>query len=218
MKKVFFIGICLFLLTGCSAEYDLTLEKDTFKESFYLYDTKTIFLDHAKTQKGIEKVSAEMFKLEQTRTDFKRTLKQELSQAGYIYETEFKVNNYDNWPTIASACYDDFKITNGKKLTIDTSKAFKCYQTFPYTEDVTIRFKTDYKIIKSNADSVTGDTHIWKITKDNKDNKPLHIEILLKEENKLFTTKRILIFSGIVLIGGIFYLIIQKSKKNNSFT
>lgn len=213
--------IFLLLLSGCEANYTLTIAEQTLKEDVYLNTSVTSFLEKTSTQAGIDEIADKMFTLEKGFSNFTKNFVYTASDAGYRYQTNFSIEKKD-WPTIVSSCYDDIEIENdGNYLSITTSNRFLCYQKYPDLKDVHVTINSRYKIVDSNADQVTEDSLTWDIKKSEQNDKILYAKVELKKpiasENGKGNMVVPSIVIGILIIGTIIFFLTKKAKQNNSF-
>ena len=160
-----------------------------------------------------------MYKLEKNNNIFKKEFKYNDSNAGYEYNSTFK-DNVKSLPTIAKKCYESININkNDNTLIIQTSNEFLCYDKFNYLNNVNIKFKTNYKILDSNADEINNNELTFKINNNVKDYKPIYIKLELKNVIKKQNNNIPLIFTiiTIAIIVSILIFVYIKRKKNNEF-
>lgn len=217
MKKVIFLLFVL-LVSGCSANYNLEISNDSFKENINVKIEKSL-IPTTTTQSEIEiddpitpflndKHSA-LF------SDRKAYYKKKVVDFGnyvdvtmkYNYTSkEFKDSNSLN------LCFDDFVFEEDDTYYIHAYGTFYCL----YTESVNINIKTNNKVVKTNATSVNGNVYTWEINSLNSNNVDIELEV-----SKGFPWKKVLLYGIITIIGGtiigysIFY-VYKKNKDNNS--
>ena len=229
IKKI--ILICtLFILTGCSVEYNLTINEDLSVKEKVIANENTNRMEAMTKSKGDNAVNYiyNMFKRDDKKVSIstKNTSKNTYTT---VVKTHKNIENYSK----------DFKSDVFEKVNIikeDNVVTFTANQTKPlgknqsYSliyDDITIRMYVPFKVIENNATSVSGNTYIWKIKNDGKLN---FIKIKYNEEmkkntfsikinNKIFNIDYAIIgISGIILVLLIiFVVVVIKNKKNNSF-
>lgn len=218
--------ICLlftFLLFGCSATYDLDIDKELkINESLNLslssdtdYSKLSEFNSNLPVDINVDDVEA--FNNKKNDIDYfdiKKSLDSNLISFNYDY---LDYNNLDS-DRIINTCYDYFSLVNKNdndnyKLILSTSKKFNCFDLYDNLDDVTINISTKKKVYDNNADSVNGNTYTWYINKDTKDDAAISIVMDGSIDKSLsFFEKNILfiIILGVLFIGLIIYLIIKK--------
>jgi hypothetical protein len=142
------------------------------------------------------------------------------------YKFSLKQNyNFDEYSSGARAreCYDTINVvkTSGGYY-ISSSDVFGCLiYMYQDVDNVEVRITSDYKTIKSNADKIDGNTHIWKINNSNFKNKKIELDLERKEEEYVpYQSKylaNVLIIFGVIIaiISSILAIIFFKNKKAN---
>ena len=231
MRKYIFVLLVLsLLLAGCSAEYNLEIDEDSFKESVNIYYPKSEF-----TKAEINNIVASKTPITQDfdQIEFYNNSVKENSQnyivnENYIHSIDTISDSY-----IITTCYSGNVIKKEyDKLIIETEDEFGCI--YADAEDdseegmdvgvsvdhAVINITTKLKVISNNADTVNNNTYTWNIDKENYQNKPIYMEIQLDERNQIVGAFQIqlgLILLAVILIFGcIFFYLNKKSKKNNS--
>lgn len=179
-QKVLFV-MSIFILTGCSATYNLEISTKGFQENIIVNSTSVteneFFVEYpyeayygGKENEGnrMEKIEGQEYYNSKLTTNEKglKTLKynylfseEEFNKANSIYMTSFEnfiMRRYD---------HDN----NGKKdyMIISTSDDFSWFENNQDLEKVEINITCHYEIISSNADKVNNNTHTWYLDKDN---------------------------------------------------
>ncbi len=190
MKKLILFIIMILTLTGCTVNYELTIDKDSIKENILINAederdndllreyTKPVeaFIDSPQNSDGDEEIpGVEYYKMNKTSDEFGNY------HLNLTYD--FQLNDFkkdfiiDN--SVSSFYYDN---DNGE-LNISTGlniKAFNLYNGID-SLNIKINFSNDYEIIDSNAQNRNGNTLTWYITYD--DHKKSSINLKLKEKN-----------------------------------
>jgi len=219
IKKSLTISFLLLVLTGCSANYRITVNKDNIEENIYLNTNEQTFSKLDEEPDKLESVVREMVAFEKNNENFELNFKNFNTTAGYEYTTKFKPKSM-SWPTIANECYNNINIDkDDSTLTITTSNEFLCYEKYTYLKDVKITLNTDLKVESHNADSAKDNTYTWNISKQNSVFKPLEITFKLNTrviKKNEFPYMIVLSGLGIALIIG--SVIFFKSRgQNNKF-
>lgn len=228
-NKIKILTICLlFLLCGCSVEYDLSINKDlTVSESV----TAKEITNRMNSRTGLDTDSSvnylyNMFKREGLDTT--------ISKVESDNETIATVNGYHNSLEDYASNFtsDVFKkadiSTNGDivSLSFDQTKALlsNSPRTLVYDE-IVVKIEVPFKVIEHNADSVNKNTYTWNIKKDKTlknikisfDKKQVKEELKVKLFNNTFSIKFEFIAVGAILliILIIVCIVFINNKKNN---
>ena len=131
-------------------------------------------------------------------------------------------NSFKKMPGIAT-CYKNFSILENENqdgVILSTSNKNLCFDTYDILEEITVRLKTNHEVESHNADEVVDGEYIWKINKNNYNNKSIQINLLNKTHKKFDFRLLILLGSAILVIVGIIGIIVMsvyvKSRKVNS--
>lgn len=230
MKKIkrIFIVLIMFLLCGCSVEYNLDIFSDnTIKESV-VAEEKT---NRMKINTGLDETSSveylyDMFKREgydthiKTKTDGDNTIS---TVIGYYDSIEKYSENFtsDLFEKVDITTKDDIVTLNMNQtvqLTDDTSSSL-------VYDSVTINIKLPFKVISNNADKVKNDTYTWYVSKD-EDLKNISISydksvnknektVKIGNSSIRVKVKYIVISIIVILILSITLIVYRNNKKNN---
>lgn len=216
IKKVLLVLIALFVLTGCTAKYELTYENDVFSEHIVINEEK---INGSLSEFGINRVKTNpnLVKLDEKNS----------------YKYEFTNDEKSETLTL------DFKYDN---ISIDNSLVYKnCfrYKTFldkddyyyfhlegdmvcEYLSSSDIVFKTDKVVLKHNADEVDEEKGIYKWNDFEKG----EIVFQVSKTEKIQTTTKT-IDDGIIplyvkiiiaaIVGLIIFVVYRKVKKSQEF-
>lgn len=213
MKKIFLLLITAFLLTGCTATYEINLTKNKI-------DDKITIMTNSNNVKTANDTTTDLFtkklgEWENGHDFYKREIVTTAEETGYQYTYSFNYNEYDAMSQIRK-CYNDFNLKYDKYIILSTSQEFLCKTYYPQVKTYTITITSEYEITNSNADSVKDNTHTWHINSNNYKNKPINIQINKEKkytppkDNSGENLKRIIIilfFIGLV----IFFVKFKKS-------
>lgn len=233
MKKIIVL-ISFILLSGCSAEYNLIYENNTFYETSSINTNhvelcgtelcETYFNEFYNSNISINYMDdAEELATNENLNNFKFYEKKIINDIN-----DYKINlnyNYDNetdYETsyIVHNLYDKVLITEDKMIFYEIKNIFEKY---PYLTNITITFKTDKYIKKTNSDELKDDKYYWYINKSNYENKRIEIDFD-KEKNdsntfvkdNLLTSTFIKYFLIILVLIILFIIIIIYEKIKNS--
>lgn len=216
--KILFLTLLIFIITGCSAEYNLTIDKDKFSETIKILEKESIVSQNIEDKNFSETVANSLANFEGIRSDLNRKKIIEDNRVGYQYDYEYELKNYSMTPSPVAECYDSFEIkNNSKEIEIKTSNQFLCYNNYPMIDEFKVVINSNYKLIESNADFIENGKYIWNINYDEITNKPIYIKLAKKLDTSIKTNNSNLIlnFIKIVVLVSILVGIIIFIKKRN---
>lgn len=213
MKKKIILFSILILLTGCSAEYnlyigdkftdDLLLTEDNEKVANmknYNMEDNTIFYE--------ENYAYQISVLENG-FDYTREEISLNNKSGYHYNYSYNIDEINKMSMIYD-CYEDINVSKNKRVIIETSNEFKCFNKYNLLDDVTVKIHYKGKLIDTNADTIDDGTYIWKINKDNYANKKIYLETEAIKESHTFD------IIGAIILGILIIILLLLLKKFNS--
>ena len=170
MKKMLLLGLFLILLTGCSAQYNLKIDKDKIEEnvevSFPKNTTDRTLLEPYLT------IANRVYPKNDNLSDVYKT---SLDEDDYNYYLRYNYNHsYDlfDQSLFLNQCYEDVSfVYTDEQVELSTSNMFMCLNMLDdglYLNDASIRITTDMKVVNNNADSVDGNTYIWNVNNSKK--------------------------------------------------
>lgn len=180
MKKILILMTFLLLTTGCTAEYNLTITENSYKEELVIIgenqDEISEFNNNWKIP--IDKEENELLLgLDGTPEIEGEIYKYNISNNKLIFNYEFGKDEYSK-STVVSYCYDKLLVVNDYDyITISTSPKVNCISEFPNITSIKVNIQTDKKVVHNNADSIKNNVYTWYITKDNIKNKSLSIKL-----------------------------------------
>jgi len=230
MKKIIILLIGVFILTGCSAEYNLVYENNTFKENLKVtsfkdnnfineindYYNRGLIVDY-KVQLG------EMSELEYISKyggDYKKNIIDFNDTYGLELNYDFsKSEEYLN-SSIVYRLFENIYIYNN---IISVSKTKNIFDSYNNLNEIKISFKTDKNVININSDEEIDGVYYWYINKDNYKDKEIKIQLEEKGEKLIDSNgyltgnviKYILMLITILFLIGIIF-IYEKIKKSNN--
>lgn len=225
MKKIkILVLLCfLLLLSGCSAEYNLTINNSTMEE-----DINAIFNKSTESELAsrMEKIRRSSFYNYDTRENEYYDFTKRETDDNIILNYSYQYTGNDLYKSeAASSCYYK-RIVNvtDKYITINTDKQVTClYKDGDREiEDITVNIRTALTVLENNADKVNGNTYTWYINDKNYTNKPIYIKIEKERYQESFTSQviSIIVILIIVVIIGIliYFKALRRRKKNNKIT
>lgn len=199
-KKLLILIAIIFLVTGCTTEYNFVIDDTSIKEEIVSSIPNEDI--PSETEKEIELddeitpfIKKDQFPFEDEHSKYnKKVYKKEdktLVKLTYDY-------TYDEFTRSKTySCFKKHKISNNNgALDIEFSGKFSCLKG----DNVTINIFTDKIVNETNADKVDGNKYTWIINEDNVDN----TSIILKtneniEVNSLLIFIIIFIFASLIL-------------------
>ena len=214
MKKLILLITMIFLLTGCSATYEINITKDKIDDKITIM-TESKNVATAK-QETIDQFGLKIGEWENGHDFYKREIVTTDTTSAYQYTYSFDYVEYDAMSQIRK-CYEDFSLKYDNAISLSTSKEFLCKTYYPDIDNFTIKITSEYEIANSNADKVEDNTHIWNINSKNYQNKPINLSInkskkyvKKKDNSKLIKS---LIWIGIFIILLIIFFKLKKDIK-----
>ena len=229
IKKLILICI-IFLLAGCSVEYDLTINEDNSVNEKVVAKENTNKMMALTNQKENQSINYLYNIYRGNRNDVnlitKKQDKDTITTAVYNYSS---IDDYVS--NFSSDLFDDIifekkdgvvtLILNQKKSLDKQSSKSLIY------DDVIINIHIPYKVVESNADVSLPDTYRWKIN-ENTGLKQIKIsydenkqknKINLKIKNKTFNINYGLVIGSVIIILVFLFVsfIFINNKKNNTF-
>lgn len=203
--------------TGCSAEYRAYFTADKVDEEVIINGNSEYF---TKQSAFYDDTGAT---LTDDAVEGKEYYKMEKGSNVINYSYSFNFNDYKRSRAVNS-CTPGINIDKlGEDYTISTGNNYSCFGYFDEMDNLKISLIFDpdfYKITNNNADEVTGNTYVWKINRENYNNKSISIsyqkvkdvESSKREEKAQKDTTRLYIICASVLVGAIIVGFIVKIK------
>ena len=229
--KYFKIIICIFLLlftAGCSVEYDLNINEDKSVSEKVVASEKTTKMQATTRLKGKQAVEYlyDMFKRDGITSKYNM---RQSSDMTYVTVTADHDSIEEYSRNFSSDIFDNVILEkNGnivKYICIQKNKlSSKSGSTLVY-DDIVVKVNIPFEVTYNNADSVSGNTYIWHIKKDQElksieftyDEEKIKNKVIIKINNKSYNINfGLIIVSGIiVLLLTIILIIIINNRKNN---
>lgn len=172
MKK-YLLLFALLLLTGCSATYNLDIDSGNF--------TEKLDIDGASVNSISDLIlpldyDIDEYTIDDVKPGDEGFYGAKIKDNGYSLFHTFKYDDYVN-STILNSCYDkvDAKF-NDDDFYISTVGKFSCFESYDDLDNVTIKIRSQYKLVSTNADKVDGFNYIWNISRNDTD-KGIYIEL-----------------------------------------
>lgn len=213
MKKKITLLIMSILLTGCSANYNVSFDKEKIHDSIEIYENSSI-INNANTEKENE-INDLILDWENGYDFYQRELYTTDKITGYRYTYDFNYDEYDAMSQLRR-CYEDFDFKfDANSIRLSTSQEFLCGSYYPNSKEITINITSRYEIISSNADKHDKNKYTWIINKDNYEDHPIKIEINRNNEynapkERILSTGQILVLILFVVL--VIILVIRKRR------
>lgn len=225
MKKLcrlFLMCGCLFLVSGCTIHYNLTIDKDLkVTEEITATEPKSFYEQQMPSNSNEQTLVTKLFTTYQYNNDFEDYTFQYVTddeKAGAKATRKFNsVAAYTKASSIVSDTESSLKLEETRKEVKLSGKANYdvTLQNPIYTEfdEIHVNIKVASPVIENNADEVKNDTYTWILTPQKK-----QADILLKFENeKKYPSKVPWLLIVIVVVGGAvgFYIVQKQNQRSN---
>ena len=185
-KRIVLLIIILLLTTGCTCEYNLTIDGSKYKEKITIISETT---DEESKLNNKWEIPVDKDESE-TPGDPNSDIKIEgdiynynLSNNKLIFNYDFTRSRYIN-STAVSKCYKKLTISNYDNTTIiSTSPNANCFDNYPTLTNIKVTINVDREVINHNADNVNGNIYTWTINKNNASNKSINLTLKNIDKN-----------------------------------
>lgn len=162
MKKKILLLITILLLTACNVEYNLEYKDGKFKE-------KIVFKDVNEKNLSDFEINSANFEQEKIYIDEKQEKFYDIKLTGEFQpykitlKHEYSTEDFSKINAITT-CYKDFALIDEKDTIFIEARSFNSdHWLCSYKKNMNFSFKSDYKILKSNADKVVKGSHVWNL-------------------------------------------------------
>ena len=188
-KALMMIGI-LIITSGCTCEYNLKIENNTYSEEVILIATTTSEKEEFNRAWKVP-IDKDTYNIgldtEETGSDNDEYYDNKIVGNRLIFSHDFNKSDYSKSSAVSN-CYNSLSISNSSdKIIISTSKEVKCLDDYPNLTELKINITTNNPVKTHNADSISGNTYTWNINKNNANNKSINL-ILVNENNSVSNT------------------------------
>lgn len=161
MKKIILLTV-IFLATACTTNYQLEYDGKTFKESIKLNKVKEVDLLEFDVNPDTFN-DKKIYVSEEEESYYESELIGERQPYKLNFKYTYKVDEFAKANAI-TMCYEDYALIDEKdSLYVEVRKKKKGHWICDYENKITFTLKSDYKIIKSNANSAKDNVHIWNL-------------------------------------------------------
>lgn len=236
IKRGLLILAAIIFLSGCEANYTITIDKDTINEKIEVLDkvsdtrTVTDIMDNYKKKYPVynndEIVDdSELYQYNPELTYYNQSYNIDSNGYHLYYEYTYPIDQYIAANSINySYDYKDIVYQNNK-LKLETSSPNNYLKYRDIFTNLTVNIITDYVVTNNNADNVIGNRYIWFFNKDNNYEKRINFEVDLtktqsevdKEKDQKAKKNSLLIpvLIGALLVYVIIIFIIMTKKRKN---
>ena len=235
--KVLLFSFLLFILSGCTATYDLKISEKGFSENLKINATSISennevvnypLLAYVTDNEGDDSSLSEEDKFKKIKgiDYYNDSISQDDNGFNIIkYSYQFDKSRFldssiinRSFSRVIIKKYDSNGDGKDDYTYLTTSDDFSLFDDYNNLEKVTIRITCNYKVISNNADSREDNTYIWTFSRGDMESINLIYDTSSKiddrnlfEKNSMFVT-----FVIIVIIFSLVYLLVKKiSKKKN---
>lgn len=220
MKRVVLLLAFILCLSGCTVDYNLTIENETFTENADVYTVNVSELDepqedyYDRSYRTLFSMIREMpigIYYDDETTEYQRTLIDEDNRYGASFTHTFNISDISRSNAL-SKCYNpsDIRISqNNTTYTLQTTSACQMFEFEEILKEINIKIKTNHHVESNNADKVDGNTYIWTINRENYQDKLINITYDTSKEiedtNVNSTGSKLLnwIVDNLAIVGGI---------------
>ncbi len=240
MKRLIGLISILFLLSGCSAVYNVEINDKFIKDELSInsankeelnsgnpsYKTlidnnyKNFELAVNKDTPGYPEIHTKLKGYEY----YNKKLINTIDNYGLVFTYKHELSNYAKSPLLGFYNFASIKNVSNK-IIIDSGDAKGCYvfNNYALLTDLTLNISSIYEVTNHNADEVNNNTYTWHITKDNYQSKTIHLEVdknkklsdIIKKEKFQKMVDIIYISLGIITTIFIIIIVIKIRKSNN---
>ncbi len=227
IKKIIIVFI-IFIVSGCSVKYNLTINQDGSVNETVVAQENTKKMESMTRLKGDNAVNY-LYKMF-NRGDSNISISS-VSDTYNTTATAVKIHNsIDEYASnFKSDVFDNINLTKeNDNINIETNQSKLLGNNSNYSllyDEIEVNIKVPYEVVSNNADKVSGSTYSWNINKNTglKNIKLSYIEgnkknnINIKLNDKTFNISYVVIsISGIILVLLILVLMVyRKNRKNN---
>ena len=167
IKKILLV-CCIFILTGCSVEYNLTIYDDGSVIEKVAAQEETKKMESLTRLKGKQAVNYLYSIYKDSKSSSIITNTNSSMTKSVVTESYDNINDYIE--KYSSDLFGDIIHNKDESIeSISTKQKYSLKKGASYSpiyDDVVINITIPYKVIKNNADVVRNNTYTWKIGKD----------------------------------------------------
>lgn len=209
IKKILFISLILWFVTGCDATYNVEIYNDSYKEDGTIVENNPQNWDDDSSGFTPRELIHNEYKLDNY--FYNKTLIDDNTSLGLNYKSNFDFESFST-NSLGFRCYEYFRaLDENNSIIIMTSNKNLCYDRYKWLDNLTINVKTNHKVLEHNADAVNKDTYTWHLTRQNALDRIVKIELAKDEyvsnyDNEILKNAGIII--GVIIGGAILTIVI----------
>lgn len=195
-KRIIMLLGMIIILSGCSAKVNINIDENKINESVSI----TTFADDKMTKEMIYEGFREYYPVYAKDTIIDTMPDEKVSGTtyydrsvsdlgtGYLftYTYNFDFNKYQLARTVKNAykSVDIVKDSEENTILVSTDNGGMLYfENYPDLDSVTVNIESKYKMLESNADSVSDGVYTWNLTPSNQKNIYLLLDTSSEDEN-----------------------------------
>ena len=223
MKKIMLVIVFLILLTGCSNEYNLKIDKDNINEKItIIVDKSKIFDESLSPDMDIYSTDSINYLLNEDihailNNRNEKYVKKVDEKGNFInvtLEYTYKAESYLR-AQILNNCFEKIDVKESSKdIYIHLSGKFSCLGN---NNDLDFVIDSNNRVLSQNADTKKFNKYIWNINNSNKDNVDIEIKLSKKSIYAHYLSIGILSVIGliVIIIGIVIYTKVRKRSRIN---
>jgi hypothetical protein len=223
MKKIMLVIVFLILLTGCSNEYNLKIDKDNINEKItIIIDKSKIFDESLSPDMDIYSTDSINYLLNEDihailNNRNEKYVKKVDEKGNFInvtLEYTYKAESYLR-AQILNNCFEKIDVKESSKdIYIHLSGKFSCLGN---NNDLDFVIDSNNRVLSQNADTKKFNKYIWNINNSNKDNVDIEIKLSKKSIYAHYLSIGILSVIGliVIIIGIVIYTKVRKRSRIN---
>lgn len=217
MKKIIILLFLIFLVTGCSSQYNLYISNDNIEENIVLKIEKPVIDNSLNSFVEVDDRVTPFVNGNQYPFYNNYDIvydKNVIDDNNFYYVTfNYKYKDFDfSNSYLLNSCFEKHIYSYDKYYYFRLSGQFSCL----YSSSMDINIKSDNKVIYNNADEVNKNVYTWHINSQNVSD--VLIEMKIDKNNDSFYLKIFFVGLFIVIIVLLFFLFkfLKKTKSCNS--
>ena len=217
MKKYIILLFLVFILSGCSSEYNLKVTSDKLEEKIFMTIDKSM-IDNEVISSEVEPddqitpiLKDDLYPMVSSSKIYNKEVTEDENNYYVKLNYEFTPDTYKN-ATSLNTCFENHEYINQKDFyEIKLSGKFYCL----YGDSMDINIDTPNIVKENNATTHSGDKYSWTINSSNVDNVDISIKILKKTKLANYITIALIgILLMTVVIGGLIISAKLSKRKN----
>lgn len=199
LKKLI-IFMLLFILSGCTVNYNLEIKDDNYIENI-----------NVKVNEEEKEIAKNQIPYIKSTIHNKIVYNSDFQENNVLYNHIYSFNEYQS--SAIKVYFDNFKnFEEDGDYTLILS-GFNAYNNFQQAADLyTFTIKTDYEVVTSNADYKKGNTHIWKVNSKNYNKKKIIFQYRKTKQQVDYSYYLITVLTTIVSVLILFFAILMYDK------